>query len=53
MLWWRHRLENGVRIIVKETKGKGIVSGVVFFKGGQRGEEKRCDPSALYTAFEG
>ncbi len=44
-----HRLDNGVRIIVKETKGKGIVSGVVFFKGGQKGEEKAGVTHLLFT----
>ncbi len=34
-------LEKGVKLILKETKGKGIVSGVVFIKSGTHGEEKR------------
>ncbi len=34
-------LENGVKLIVKETTGKGIVSGVVFIKSGTYGEEKK------------
>jgi predicted Zn-dependent peptidase len=32
-------LSNGIKIIVKETEGKGIVSGVIFVKGGKHGEE--------------
>ncbi|WP_448588219.1 M16 family metallopeptidase [Thermocrinis sp.] len=34
-------LENGVKLILKETKGKGIISGYIFVKGGTHGEEKR------------
>ena len=45
------RLENGVTILVKETEGKGIVSGVVFFKGGQRGEEKPGVTHLLFTVL--
>ena len=42
-------LPNGVKLIVKETKGKGIVSGVVFFRGGQHGEKKRGETHLLFT----
>ncbi|MDW8433272.1 MAG: pitrilysin family protein [Aquificaceae bacterium] len=34
-------LPNGLKILVKETRGKGIVSGVIFIKSGTHGEEKR------------
>ena len=34
-------LENGVKLILKETKGRGIISGYIFVKGGTHGEEKR------------
>lgn len=36
-----HTLENGVKLILKETKGRGIVSGVIFVRSGTHGEEKR------------
>lgn len=36
-----YNLENGVKLILKETKGKGIVAGSVFIKSGTHGEEKR------------
>ena len=36
-----HTLSNGVKLIIKETKGKGIVSGVIFIKSGTHGEDKR------------
>jgi len=42
-------LSNGVRLIAKETKGKGIVSGVVFFRGGQHGEVKKGETHLLFT----
>ena len=42
-------LPNGVKLIVKETKGKGIVSGVVFFRGGQHGEKKKGETHLLFT----
>lgn len=42
-------LPNGVRLIVKETRGKGIVSGVVFFRGGLHGEVKRGETNLLFT----
>lgn len=42
-------LPNGVKLIVKETKGKGIVSGVVFFRGGQHGESKKGETHLLFT----
>ncbi|RUM30051.1 MAG: insulinase family protein [Aquifex sp.] len=42
-------LGNGVKIILKETKGKGLVSGVIFFKGGVHGEEKRGETQLLFT----
>lgn len=34
-------LENGVKILVKKTHGKGIVSGVLFIRSGVHGETKR------------
>ncbi|WP_448584497.1 M16 family metallopeptidase [Thermocrinis sp.] len=34
-------LQNGVKLILKETKGRGIVSGYIFVKGGTHGEGKR------------
>ncbi|MCS7171701.1 MAG: insulinase family protein [Aquificaceae bacterium] len=34
-------LPNGVKLILKETKGKGIVSGVILIKSGTHGEGKR------------
>jgi Predicted Zn-dependent peptidases len=34
-------LENGVKLIIKETKGRGIVAGSIFIKSGTHGEEKR------------
>ena len=36
-----YSLQNGVKLILKETQGKGIVSGVIFIKSGTYGEEKR------------
>ncbi len=45
------KIENGVTILVKETEGKGIVSGVVFFRGGQRGEEKPGVTNLLFTVM--
>ena len=42
-------LPNGVKLIVKETRGKGIVSGVVFFRGGQHGERKKGETRLLFT----
>jgi len=34
-------LENGVKLILKETKGRGIIAGSIFIKGGTHGEGKR------------
>ncbi|RLJ70285.1 putative Zn-dependent peptidase [Hydrogenivirga caldilitoris] len=42
-------LPNGVTLIVKETKGKGIVSAVIFFKGGQYGEKLKGETHLLLT----
>ncbi len=42
-------LPNGVKLIVKETKGKGIVSAVVFFRGGQNGEKLPGETHLLFT----
>lgn len=36
-----HSLQNGIKVILKETQGKGIVSGVIFIRSGTYGEEKR------------
>ncbi len=44
-----YTLENGVKLILKETKGRGIVSGVIFFKGGLHGEEKKGETHLLFT----
>lgn len=44
-----YTLENGVKLILKETKGKGIASGVIFFKGGLHGEEKKGETHLLFT----
>ncbi|GAB6065683.1 pitrilysin family protein [Aquifex pyrophilus] len=46
---YEKKLGNGVKIILKETKGKGIVSGVIFFKGGVHGEKKRGETALLFT----
>ncbi len=35
------RLENGVKLILKETNGRGVVAGSIFIKSGTHGEEKR------------
>ena len=42
-------LPNGVKLIVKETKGKGIASVVIFFRGGQNGEKKKGETHLLFT----
>ncbi len=42
-------LSNGVKLIVKETKGKGIASLVVFFRGGQNGEKLKGETHLLFT----
>ena len=42
-------LPNGVKVLIKETEGKGIVSGVIFFRGGQHGEELPGTTSLLFT----
>ncbi len=42
-------LSNGVKLIVKETRGKGIVSAVVFFRGGQHGERIKGETHMLFT----
>ena len=42
-------LPNGVKLIVKETRGKGIVSGVIFFKGGQHRERIKGETHLLFT----
>lgn len=34
-------LQNGVKVIVKETSGRGIVAGAIFIKSGTHGEQKR------------
>lgn len=36
-----YKVSNGATLIIKETKGKGIVSGVILIKSGTHGEEKR------------
>ena len=42
-------LSNGVKILIKETEGKGIVSGVIFIKGGRHGEEIPGVTHLLFT----
>jgi len=42
-------LPNGVKLLVKETSGKGIVSGVLFFRGGKHGEVRKGETSLLFT----
>jgi len=42
-------LSNGVKILIKETRGKGIVSGVIFVKGGRHGEEIPGVTHLLFT----
>lgn len=42
-------LSNGVKVLYKETKGKGIVSGVIFFRGGQNGENIPGETHLLFT----
>ena len=44
-----YTLKNGVKLILKETKGRGIVSGVIFFKGGLHGEKKKGETHLLFT----
>ena len=44
-----YTLENGVKVILKETRGRGIVSGVIFFKGGLHGEKKKGETTLLFT----
>ncbi len=36
-----YTLSNGVKLILKETTGKGIISGVIFIRSGTHSEEKR------------
>jgi len=42
-------LPNGVKILFKETRGRGIVSGVLFFRGGKHGEVVRGETNLLFT----
>lgn len=42
-------LKNGVRIILEETHGRGIVSGSIFIKGGTHGEKKRGTTHLMAT----
>jgi len=44
-----YTLKNGVKVILKETKGRGIVSGVILVKGGLYGEDKKGVTSLLFT----
>ena len=44
-----YTLDNGVKVILKETKGKGIVSGVIFFRGGLHGERMKGETNLLFT----
>lgn len=43
------KLSNGVKLIVKETEGKGIVSMVVFFRGGLNAEKIPGETHLLFT----
>ncbi len=36
-----YKVSNGATLIIKETKGRGIISGVILIKSGTHGEEKR------------
>ena len=55
-------LDNGVTIIAKSTKGKGIIAGTIFIKGGLHGELKKgitnltvsllLKGSKKYTSYE-
>lgn len=36
-----YQMPNGAKLIIKETKGRGIVSGVILIKSGTHGEGKR------------
>ncbi len=42
-------LSNGIKVIVKHTEGKGILSGVIFVRGGKLGEELPGTTSLLFT----
>jgi predicted Zn-dependent peptidase len=42
-------LDNGVRLIIKETHGKGIVAGVIFIKSGVHGESKKGITNLITT----
>ncbi len=41
------KLPNGVKLLIKETQGKGIVSAVMFIKAGQHGEVKKGETHLL------
>ncbi len=43
------KLSNGVKLIAKETEGKGIVSAVVFFRGGLNAEKIPGETHLLFT----
>ncbi len=43
------KLSNGVKLIAKETEGKGIVSVVVFFRGGLNAEKIPGETHLLFT----
>ena len=42
-------LPNGVKLLIKETEGKGIVSAVMFIRAGQHGETKRGETHLLMS----
>lgn len=42
-------LDNGVRLIIKQTHGKGIVAGVIFIKSGVHGESKKGITNLITT----
>ncbi len=43
------KLDNGVKMIIKETHGKGIVAGVIFIKSGVHGEVRRGITNLITT----
>ncbi len=42
-------LKNGSKIIIEQTKGEGIVAGILFLKGGQHGEKLKGETNLLFT----
>ncbi|RMH79354.1 MAG: insulinase family protein [Acidobacteria bacterium] len=46
-----YTLENGVKIILKETHGKGLISGSIFIRSGTHGEKKRGVTNLMAILF--